>query len=270
MAHVTIRPLVAGDLEFAMRLKDAAGWNQTEDDWRRLLELDPEGCFLAQVDGAPAGTATGITWGATGWVGMMLVDSERRRHGLGTLLLDRVVRHLRDERRCATVRLDATPVGKQLYDRHGFVDEYRLERRLRPPARIHGPALPPADEILPLDREAFREDRAALLGTLLRRPQFSAQTRDGYLLARPGTRAAFIGPWVARDAATAEALLRAALAAIGDRAVVVDVPRPNGAALEIAARHGFAAQRELIRMALGPPGREDLGRIFGSAGPELG
>ena len=46
-ADVEIRLLGAGDLPAAMRLKEAAGWNQTEEDWLRLLRLEPRGCFAA-------------------------------------------------------------------------------------------------------------------------------------------------------------------------------------------------------------------------------
>jgi hypothetical protein len=38
-----------------MQLKEAAGWNQTEDDWRCLLWLEPNGCFGAIKDGRLVG-----------------------------------------------------------------------------------------------------------------------------------------------------------------------------------------------------------------------
>jgi hypothetical protein len=40
---ISIRLLFESDIPAAMRLKEAAGWNQTEDDWRRLLLLEPNG-----------------------------------------------------------------------------------------------------------------------------------------------------------------------------------------------------------------------------------
>ena len=33
-------------------------WNQTEDDWRRFLALEPAGCFVATIDGAVVATTT--------------------------------------------------------------------------------------------------------------------------------------------------------------------------------------------------------------------
>ena len=37
------RLLQIADIDAAMRLKDAAGWNQTRDDWHNLVRLSPEG-----------------------------------------------------------------------------------------------------------------------------------------------------------------------------------------------------------------------------------
>ena len=34
---VTIRPLAVDDIGAAQRLREQAGWNQTDHDWRRLL-----------------------------------------------------------------------------------------------------------------------------------------------------------------------------------------------------------------------------------------
>src|SRR5947209_18008666 len=53
---IHIRLMAEADLPFGMRLKAANGWNQTEADWRRYLELQPDGCFLAELDGKPVGT----------------------------------------------------------------------------------------------------------------------------------------------------------------------------------------------------------------------
>jgi GNAT superfamily N-acetyltransferase len=263
-----MRPFTAADIPFGMRLKDAAGWNQTPADCERLLKLNPEGCFLALADGRPAGTATSVVHGAMGFVGMVLVDPERRRMGLGTALLKRVIDHLRS---CESIRLDATADGKRLYDTLGFHEEYRLERRLRAPAPAADGGVPLAarvDDLLPLD--AFGHDRSALLRLLFPAGLVFAAP-GGFLFTRPGTSAGFIGPWVARDARTAEALLQSALAQLGDRPLFVDVPRPNAAAVEITARAGFAPRREFIRMARGSvPYREDLARVYSTAGPELG
>jgi len=86
--QVEIRLLLESDIPAAMQLKEAAGWNQTEDDWRRLLRLEPNGCFCAIKDGRFVGTTTTTTYGdELAWVGMVLVDPQHRRQGIAAKLM---------------------------------------------------------------------------------------------------------------------------------------------------------------------------------------
>ena len=90
-----------------MQLKDAAGWNQTEKDWQRLLALEPNGCFAAGKDGRLVGTTTTTTYGNDlAWIGMVLVDPQERRQGIATRLMHVAIDYLKDK--VATVKLDAT------------------------------------------------------------------------------------------------------------------------------------------------------------------
>ena len=57
---VNLRLMSEQDVAFANRLREIAGWNQTGRDWRGYLSYDPDGCFVAEVEGKPAGTATTI------------------------------------------------------------------------------------------------------------------------------------------------------------------------------------------------------------------
>jgi hypothetical protein len=93
----------------------------------------------------------------------------------------------------------------------------------------------------------------------------------GYVLSRPGARAWYVGPLVARDIATAERLLRAALAPLAGQAVVLDTPDPNAQAGALAAEYGFKPRRPFMRMARGAPlpaTRTDW--CYAIAGPEIG
>ena len=67
------RPLQPDDFALGMRLKQIAGWNQTLEDWRTLVDLNPDGCFVGLVDGEPAGTVTTTLHGSVGWIGMVVV-----------------------------------------------------------------------------------------------------------------------------------------------------------------------------------------------------
>src|SRR4029079_8644736 len=86
--HVEVRLLFESDIPAAMQLKEAAGWNQTEDDWGRLLMLEPDGCFGAIKDGGLLCTTTTTTYcNELAWIGMVLVDPEHRRQGIAAKLM---------------------------------------------------------------------------------------------------------------------------------------------------------------------------------------
>ena len=94
-----LRPLRLGDIPAAQRLKDAAGWNQVEEDWALFLELAPDGCFALEKGGGLIATSTGIPYeGTFGWVGMMLVHPDERRKGHGTRMLEAAVSFLEEKR----------------------------------------------------------------------------------------------------------------------------------------------------------------------------
>lgn len=280
---IELRRLTADDIEFGMHLKNIAGWNQLPVDWERFLQWQPEGCFLATCDGEPAGTATTVNYSNRfGWVGMVLVLPEFRRQGIGTTLLMSCVEYLED---CgvSAVKLDATPLGKELYDTIGFVDEYMLERHQAAATPQGEPAgvEPLTDEhmaaVCEHDLATFGADRSRVLTRLHGETQVhsfmvrqGAQVR-GYAFVRPGMNAAYIGPWVAEAPDIADDLFRRALTSVGSGKVFVDVSLACPHASAIIARYGFERQRELIRMCRGRnehPGRTDV--VYGVAGVEIG
>src|SRR5690242_17875638 len=128
--------MTSADVPLGLRLREQAGWNQTEADWRRFLALEPDGCFVAELDGAAAGTAAAFVFGPVAWVAMVLVDEALRGRGVGGALMRHALDFL-DRRAVRTVRLDATPLGRPLYEKLGFVAEYTLLR--------YAGALPPVE-----------------------------------------------------------------------------------------------------------------------------
>ena len=256
-----LRRLTCSDIPRAMELKEAAGWNQTEEDWRIFLDLVPEGCFALEKDGKVIATSTAVPYDrGFGWIGMMLVQPEERRKGYGTRMLDAAVSFL--EARGLAPGLDATPLGKLLYDRHGFRALCSVERYVgtAPRGRSRHPACSTIEAgglggILQADMEAFGADRARLLRAFLGREGalgFVARTgglADGYLLARPGSWFTYIGPWVARSPEAAAALWDTVLSVLPGATVGVDILVPNAPARALAAAAGLPVSRTLVRMA---------------------
>lgn len=265
-SQISFRLLQEEDVPFGMKLKRIAGWNQLPEDWRRFLELEPQGCFVAHLEDDPAtpvGTVTTTSYGLRfGWVGMVLVPPEQRRHGIGSALLLHAIRHL-ESKGVQCVRLDATPLGKKLYDTLGFQDEYELERVQGWGKAFSSPGIEPMSvsdvaEVVEYDEPRFGAPRHRMLEMLHRQSPhlcFVATNPSGrlsgYLMARPGENAFQIGPWTADDAATAESLLQAGLNALAGQPVFLDILSANPMAPQLVKRYGFSVQRPFIRMFRG-------------------
>ena len=120
-----------------MRLSTAAGWNQREEDWRRAIAMTAGASFGATAGGLLVATCIGISYGEFGWIAMMLVDPAFQRQGLGAGLLLGAINALPSDR---PVGLDATEVGRLLYEHHGFRDTSKLTRWIAEDAKFdeHG------------------------------------------------------------------------------------------------------------------------------------
>lgn len=283
---IEIRPLAERDVAEAMRLKEAAGWNQTEEDWLRLLRLGAHGCFAATAGGRLVATTTTTAYGrALAWVGMVLVDPTFRRKGIATALVRAALDHLESEG-VAAVKLDATPEGAHVYESLGFEPELRIERWTGTAGgnssedSMSGDATASqlSEGLFEFDRRAFGADRSELLKALLdgAGAALSLSVGDGgglrgYALARRGSQAAYVGPVVAEDIETVAFLLGDLLGRLGNGQVYVDLNTTfEGGAREVAAL-GFIKQRELIRMRRGQMSAAGTSRsVFAIAGPEVG
>jgi GNAT superfamily N-acetyltransferase len=278
---LTLRRLTSKDIGLGMRLKGQAGWNQTPVDWRRFLELEPEGCFVGEWEGQSVATTTTCTFGPVGWIAMVLVDESFRHRGIATRLVECALEYL-DRRSVTTVRLDATKYGRPVYERIGFVAEHDLVRLqgIARSAEQDSSALPVGAQDLELlaelDRRATGTDRRRLLERLVaERPECACQTSDGqaasgYAFLRPGDNATQLGPVVALTEETGRALGDWALSRCAGQPVFVDIPLENAPALEWAGAGGLVEQRRFTRMFRGEPVGEDVALLWASSGPEKG
>jgi GNAT superfamily N-acetyltransferase len=278
---INIRLLFESDIRAVMQLKDAAGWNQTETDWRRLLALEPNGCFAAVKDGRLIGTTTTTTYNNDlAWIGMVLVDPQERRQGIATQLMNVAIDYLKDK--VATVKLDATAQGKPLYERFGFHVESAIERwsgasKARNAETSNVPDHDAIRELLALDRVAFNADRWKLLEKLIDDasvpPVLLRATNgalSGYALARRGTNADYVGPVVAKGPQHVESLLDQVLSELPGRRVYIDFNTECVASTSVLSDRGFVKERDLIRMSAGAGTPKTSPFVIAIAGPETG
>lgn len=269
------------DVPLGMRLKEQAGWNQVEADWRRFLALGSEGCFVAELDGRSVGTTTTCVFDSVAWIAMVLVDKPARHQGIATRLVRHALDYL-DRRNVQTVRLDATPLGRPVYERLGFAAEYELSRLqgTAVSAEVHDTVVPvgpsDVDAVVALDRSVSGTNRARLLERLLDEQRDSVRiVRDGsaiqgFAMLRTGSRATQIGPAAALSPDAGRVLLDWCLQQCDGQPVFVDIPIDNAPATEWATANGFIVQRPFTRMCRGPRVPDDPVHLWASSGPEKG
>lgn len=284
MRIAKIRKLEKDDIKFAMQLKEAEGWNQTKADWALLLSHNPELCLVAEEQGDVVGTVTAINYAnKVAWIGMMLVDRNHRGKGISKLLLNTIIKKLDS---CKSIKLDATPAGKKVYDKLGFVEEYgiaRMTTQSLAPLTIIGAAEPkeltPAKlkEVTLYDKKAFGVNREKVLNFLLKNQTekgWYLEGEDGvagYILSRQGCNFTQVGPVVANTLANAKVLLSYVLSKMKGQPVVVDVMEEHKELVAWLEDSNFTIQRSFIRMYLkGNPFGGNRQQQFLIGGPELG
>lgn len=269
-----IRAGTKQDLPRAAALSAAVGWNQVAADWDFFLDHGQVRVVQDAAGDALAASAALLPYGPDiAWISMVLVRPDQRRRGLASALL----RWAMDARPAQGLALDATPAGRLVYARLGFSEVFGFARWSVPNPLPRPPGITPrrlteADwpAILALDAAAFGAPREVLLRCFAARaPQAAFVAEGGFVLARDGLRTPQIGPLVAGDAATAQALLAAARDALGASAIL-DMPDGATNLATILAASGGAPQRDFTRMVLGRLPAAQRTKNFALAGPEFG
>ncbi|HUL51103.1 MAG TPA: GNAT family N-acetyltransferase [Candidatus Nitrosotalea sp.] len=260
--------MTADDLYAADELRRLAGWNQTLEDWRRLLSLEPDGCFLGLQNNKVIGSVTTTTYGRElAWIGMMLVHPDHRKQGIGKILMSQAVNYLQ-ARKVKCIKLDATPAGRPLYEKFGFLPEStltRCERSADSRTAVQGNDIRNLRNLVDSDQAAIEQidtaacgvSRSRLIESLVKQSCAALVWLDcgkvaGWGLMRAGTNADYLGPINCPSTDGAVSLLKGLLSAAQNRPVIWDVPGGNPAAVAAARQLDFECRRQLTRMRLGP------------------
>jgi len=279
MTAPVIRPMTARDLRTALDWAAAEGWNPGLQDDFCFATVDPDGMLMATVDDAPVGCITVVNYDdAFAFLGFYIVRPEHRGRGYGMALWRAGMAHAGHR----LVGLDGVPAQQANYRKSGFLYAWR---NLRFAGDLH-PAPPDArlvplggddlDRVADLDRAVFPAERRGFLEAWLTADGHIALGHvtdggiDGFGVLRPCRQGAKIGPIVAPDRATAEALVDGLVARWGGGTVYLDVPDVNAAAMALAEDRGMAPMFETARMYTGAAPAVDTSRIFGVTTFELG
>ncbi|MGX1243267.1 GNAT superfamily N-acetyltransferase [Streptomyces pseudovenezuelae] len=235
LAALPIRRLTLRDLTACADLSEDRGWPREEHKWGLLLTAgkgygidDPAGGLVTACVVTEYGPYSEPDLGA---IGMVLVAERHARQGIGR----RLMRHILSAMGATPLTLHATPYGRPLYEELGFKVTGRAEM-LRgqftpgspaPTVSTRAAGAEDLSAILRLDEEVLGTDRTHLITRL---PAFADQFRVaeengriiGYAAAWPNMDTHVVGPLVARDTETAQALLTS-LAAGTDRPLRTDI-----------------------------------------------
>ncbi|MFT3701730.1 MAG: GNAT family N-acetyltransferase [Agriterribacter sp.] len=271
------------DIEAGLSLCRSNAWNQVESDWRLLLNVSAAGCRVIKHEDQVIGSVSTISYNHFfSWVGMLLVDPAFQRRGIGTQLLNTALEILSKEE---TIKLDATPAGRELYLQLNFTDEYTLMRmQAATPliAEADNRLVKPMNEnflslISETDQLVFGADRKLLLqGFRDGAPEYAMVVEEkgkivGYCLGRKGYSFDQIGPVIADDIAIAKHLATAAFRNVKGKPVIIDALLHNEDWVHWLKKMGFTDQRPFIRMYKGlnrHPGEPR--KQYAIAGPEFG
>lgn len=279
---VTCRKMTHADIALCLLLCRNNNWNQLSRDWELFLTLNPDNSRVATENGKIKGTVTTLCYQHLFcWIGMVLVDPVHQKKGIGRQLLNEALLILKNEE---TIKLDATPAGRELYLHLNFKDEYDLVRMqaivdvvrqsesdARPLKKSDLSLLSEADQLV------FGANRNALLHWFWKASKDYAFIIEqngkisGYCMGRRGYRFNQIGPVVADDIHCAKQLVAAALNNCNGQPVIIDTPLHDPDWIHWLQELGFTEQRKFTRMYKGAnryPGIPH--RQYAIAGPEYG
>jgi ribosomal protein S18 acetylase RimI-like enzyme len=262
-------------------------WNVTKEDLARLREYEPHGCFVAEVEGVPAGHVFSISYEKLGWIGILIIRSRYRRRGIGESLTLRAKQYLQSVG-AETIKLDAVPEISELYRNIGFVNEcdsLRFEGYSGRARLYQSQNISPFNEeiigkIAEFDARYFGATRERVIRKLygaFPSTCFVATSKPeviGYIMCRKADRGYNLGPWVCmpEKGNVAADLLAACLKQINPtEPVYVGVPETNKLAKLILRRLGFSQYSKAIRMTFGQKLQNERAQgILGIGGPMKG
>ncbi|MFF1645056.1 GNAT family N-acetyltransferase [Streptomyces sp. NPDC058240] len=261
IAELPVRRLTPGDLVACADLCEDRGWPRDEHRWGLLLAAgtgygvdDPGGKGLMA---SCVVTSYGPRLAA---IGMLLVAERYARQGIARRLMNHVIA----ESGGTPLSLYATAAGQPLYEQIGFSVVGRSQRvtgSFRPAGdRSSAVTVRPATAedlraMVRLDSDVFGTDRTHVLARLPAYADHIRVAQDeghliGYAAAWPSERTHVVGPLIARDTATAQALV-ASLAEATDLPLRVDVDARHTELLDWFEECGLRPGSSTTVMTLG-------------------
>lgn len=268
----------SSDLPFAISLTDYERWGNVENDFQRLMALEPEGCFIARQEGERVGMVTTTTYDDYAFMGSLIVAEGYRGQGIGEALIRYGIDYL-DSRGITTIELDATFRASPLYRCLGFKDKYLSYRFFRPAlsedARTKRSSPVHAEEIIAFDAGLTGLNRHNVLTRFLNEFNGSVYIRRddrlrGYTCVFPRADNVYsIGPLVAESRDVAKSLIDDIAVDFKGHPIKLGLPQPSHGLAGYLIKRGFFYRAPSLRMYRGIE-RHYESYIYGICSPEKG
>jgi len=276
-----IKKMTLEDLQTLLGWAAEEGWNPGLDDAEAFLAADPEGFLMALKDKEPAAGISVIKQdNAHGFLGLYICKPMFRGQGVGWATWQAGMHYLDG----MTIGLDGVVEQQDNYRKSGFELAYRNIRYAGVPSGLstirtghRSVRAEDLDPIAALDLQVHGVDRRQFLRAWLTDTEHrhsivgvQGDQITGFGTIRACQQGYKIGPLIAQTASAAKVMLSCLIARCGAEELILDVPEPNEAALELAKSLGLKPVFETARMYRGTPPDYDLRRLFGVTTFELG
>ena len=240
------------DIPFAIQLTKPEGWGVPAADFRRILNLDSHGSFVATEGRRRIGLATSAHYGRkVAWIGNVVVDRKYRGRRVGQLLVEHAVDYL-SRGRIKHIALYSFEENYRFYKNLGFVEGARFVRMRREPVRLNRTFTIETSEsltlssLLAMDKKAFGADRRRLITALLNEGSawyfgYTARSRGSYVLVKKYRDMNEVGPWISFGLGSRELdlLLQFILSRSGRKPIEIACPVANTQALRTLKKNRF-------------------------------
>jgi len=281
MSGLTVETMDPASLGVVIDWAAREGWNPGLRDAEAFYPAEPEGFFLARMNGEPVGAISAVAYDEQfGFIGFYIVMPDHRGHRVGVELGRVALKHLGGR----NIGLDGVLNKVKAYENLGFQvawNNYRysgMARRIRfDPSGLQPITDAEWGGVLAYDRTCFPAVRSGFLKTWMTLPGHHALCcmegglLRGFGVMRPCRAGYKIGPLFADHFDLAERLYMALQEQAAEGAAIfLDTPGNNPAATELACRQGMNVVFGTARMYNQAPPALKSERVFGITTFELG
>ncbi|MEI6315765.1 MAG: GNAT family N-acetyltransferase [Syntrophus sp. (in: bacteria)] len=275
-----VRHMTREECSLAIEWAAQEGWNPGIHDAECFYAADPNGFFIAELNGKPVGCLSAVAYDEHfGFAGFYIVKPGLRSQGIGHHLIQKATAYMGNR----TVGNDAVIAQQETYEKYGFRLNYRnvRYRGIASSLVTNSPEIIdlrkiPFDQLIVYDRGMFPSERSTFLNYWIKQPEGAALGNvkngqlSGYGVIRKCRQGFKIGPLFADNEEIADNLFLALTAKVHGEEYFLDIPEPNPGARALVIRYDMQMVFETARMYSGIPPSLPLEKIFGVTSFELG